>query len=116
MLSGLLWFVLSLLVTNILGGYARRLVRREAPFYARSNIFIVGTGFGLIVAVLVHFLARTITDLSLAVIFLKFWGLLTTLYLGYAPDPIDWAKKSQQTAGFAAITYVLVTACFFIIG
>jgi hypothetical protein len=29
------------------------------------------------------------------------------LYLGYEPDPIDWAKKSQQVGIVGAAAYVL---------
>ena len=91
----------------LIGGYTRRFVRKNAAFYGVPNILIVGLAFGLVIALVVHFLVGNSS--VVAIVILLIWGLLSTLYLGYEPDPIDWAKKSQQVGIVAAAAYVLVS-------
>jgi hypothetical protein len=91
----------------LIGGYTRRFVRKNAAFYGVQNILIVGIVFGLVIALIVHFLIGK--NSVVALIVLLIWGLLSNLYLGYEPDPIDWAKKSQQVGIVGAAAYVLVS-------
>jgi hypothetical protein len=55
----------------------------------------------------VHFLVGKNSVAALVVLLI--WGLLSNLYLGYEPDPIDWAKKSQQVGIVGAAAYVLAS-------
>ena len=104
---------LSMSLLCFVGGYGRRIVRKNAPFYGKSNILIVGITFGVVVGVITHFLARWVSSSLVVLGVLSFWGLLTTLYLGYKPNPNDWANKADQTAMFATIGYVVVSGGLF---
>jgi hypothetical protein len=107
MLGGWLGLGLGVPALALIGGYARRFIRKNAPFYGVQNILVVGLAFGLGVALIVHFLVGK--NSVAALIVLLIWGLLSNLYLGYEPDPIDWAKKSQQVGIVGAAAYVLVS-------
>jgi hypothetical protein len=108
MLGGWLGLGLGMPALALIGGYTRRFVRKNAAFYGAPNILIVGLAFGLVIALVVHFLVGNSSSV-VAIVILLIWGLLSTLYLGYEPDPIDWAKKSQQVGIVAAAAYVLVS-------
>ena len=90
-------------------------MRKNAPFYAVSNILIVGLLYGAAIGIIVYFVGQAIWPSWAAVVFLSFWGLLSILYLGYSPDPIDWANKAQQTGIVGAISYAVVIAAFFLL-
>ena len=42
-------------------------------------------------------------------------GFASVGYIGYLPDPIDWAKKAEQTATFATASYLIVTVALFVV-
>ena len=107
MIGGWLGLALGVPALALIGGYSRRFVRKNAPFYAIPNILIVGLCLGFLIALVVHFFVGS--GSVVALIMLLIWGLLSTLYLGYEPDPIDWAKKSQQVGIVAAVSYGLAS-------
>jgi hypothetical protein len=102
-------FATSIYVFLFLSQRTRRLVRHNAPFYARSNILIVGSVFGVTGAVIAHFISRLISPSIFVLGALTLWGLLSVLYMGYNPDPIDWANKAGQTSYVAAAIYIVAS-------
>jgi hypothetical protein len=65
---------------------------------------------------MVHLFARFTMPLEgwTLPIIISVLGLESVGYMGYMPDPIDWAKKSKQTAVFAAVSYLAVTVALFV--
>src|SRR6266403_644942 len=95
---GWVGFILSTLFVGAVAHYSRRFVREHAPFYAASNILIVGATFGILFGVLVHFLgnyAMPLEGRTLLITF-SFIGFALTTYIGHRPDPIDWAKSPNK--------------------
>lgn len=113
MIGGWVGFALGVPTLAIIGGYSRRFVRENAAFYAIQSILIVGIGYGFVIAFVVHFFLGR--QSVIAAVLLLIWGLLSTLYLGYEPDSIDWAKKSQQVGIVAAVAYVLASSGFLLL-
>jgi len=113
MIGSWLGLALGVPALVIIGGCARSFVRHNAPFYSKLNILVVGIGYGFVLALVVHFLVGKESVIAAVLLFL--WGLLSALYLGYKPDPIDWAKKSQQVGIVAAGAYVLVSLGFLVL-
>ncbi len=107
MIGGWLGLAVGVPILALVCGASRRFVRKNAPFYATPNIVIVGLGFGLVLALIVHFLVGNGSVAALVILLI--WGFLSTLYLGYEPDPVDWANKSQQVSIVAAASYVLAS-------
>jgi hypothetical protein len=116
MLLNWLGFIVGLVAVNLVGGYTRRFVQRNAPFYGKSNILVVGIAFGVLLGGLVQVFCRPVNDSVFAIVVLTLWGLLAALYIGYRPDPIDWANKSRQVAGVAALAYLGMTVGLFLVG
>jgi hypothetical protein len=46
--------VISAAIILLIGGYARKIVRKNAPFYAKPNILIVGSAYGVMVEGVMH--------------------------------------------------------------
>jgi hypothetical protein len=107
--------ILSTLFVGAVAYYSRRFVREHAPFYAASNILIVGATFGIVFGVLAHFLGNygmPLEGRTLLITF-SFIGFALTIYIGHRPDPIDWAKKSKQTAMVGTVCYSIVAIAMF---
>jgi hypothetical protein len=106
--------VASALIMMSVAGFARRLVRTNAPFYATSNITIVGGVFGLAFAALVYLTMLMIGYSNWTFAFLALWGLASAKYIGYQPSEIDEFAKSDQTAVVASLVYIaLIVTAFF---
>jgi hypothetical protein len=114
---GWLGFVLSTMLLVFLSGRTRIFVRHHAPFYARWNILIVGTVIGVLFGVMVHLLGQFAMPIEGRTLLITFSaiGLVSIAYIGYMPDPIDWAKKSKQTATVAAISYLIVAVALIVV-
>jgi hypothetical protein len=98
-----------LLVGYILGSArARRLVRREALFYAGTNILIVGITFGILAGIGISVITWLFGTSWLVLIGLGIFGLMSTTYLGYQPDPLDEFGKAEQVAVVASVSYIVV--------
>jgi hypothetical protein len=95
--------------------FVRRFVRHNAPFYATSNILIVGAviGVGAICAVWVLLqasgLPKALDWIGLIL------GLAAVAAIAIRPDRIDWAKKSRPTAIVAAIVYAVSAGASFLV-
>jgi len=114
---GWLGFLLSTMLLIFMSGRTRTFVRHHAPFYARWNILIVGLTIGILFGVMVHLLGRFAMPVEGGTLLIPFStiGLISLAYIGYEPDPIDWAKKSKQTATVAAISYLIVAGALFVV-
>jgi hypothetical protein len=113
----LVGLVLSSLFVFVLIRRTRQFVRREAPFYATWNIIIVGGSIGIIFAVVAHILGRFTTTFegrTLMNVLTVTVGYMLA-YIGYRPDPIDWAKKSKQVATVAIIIFAIGSIVTFVI-
>jgi hypothetical protein len=112
---GWIGFALSTMLLVFVSGRVRRFVRHHAPFYARWNILVVGTIIGVLFGVAVHSLGRFAMPIEGRTLLITFSaiGFLSVAYIGYMPDPIDWAKKSRQTASVATVLYLVVTVALF---
>ena len=104
-------FAIGFIILTIIGAYSRRFVRKNAPSYEASNILIVGAVFGFVIGLVVLFVTQT--GPTIATVLLFIWGFLAAAYLGFEPDAIDRAKKTQQVGVVAATTYVLVVSVIY---
>jgi len=114
---GWLGFVLSTMLLVFVSGRVRGFIRHHAPFYARWNILTVGILLGVLFGVAVHLLGRFAMPIEGRTLLITFSGIgfLSVAYIGYMPDPIDWAKKSKQTATVAVISYLIVAVALFVV-
>jgi len=81
-------FIVALGAIFPYSGFMRRIVHRNAPFYAWSP--------------------------NICACVLLVVGFFATSYIGYQPDPIDQYQKAAQTAAVADICYVgLMLGLFF---
>jgi hypothetical protein len=71
--------------------------------------------FGLVIGLIVYLVGRASALSSWAVWFLRFWGFLSTAYIGFRPDDIDWAKKAQQTAVVAEGVYIVLMIILYVL-
>jgi hypothetical protein len=74
MVSNFVGVAVSMATLSLVGGYGRRIVRKNAPFYGRSNILIVGIAFGLWISVIAHFFARSVSNSIIVLGVVTFWG------------------------------------------
>ncbi|HVA17461.1 MAG TPA: hypothetical protein VMV59_07075 [Candidatus Dormibacteraeota bacterium] len=112
---GWIGFALSTVLLVFVSGRVRGFIRRHAPFYAQWNILVVGLIVGVLFGVAVHLLGRFAMPIEGRTLLITFsaTGQLAVAYIGYMPDPIDWAKKSRQTAIIAGVLYFVVTVALF---
>lgn len=104
-------FFLSIIFMGILARWAGKMVRDNAPFYAKKNILVVGSVFGSAFGIIVHVLGKVVTPLegrSLLIAFILI-GLMLIKSICYKPDPIDWAHKTRQTAVSIGIFYLITS-------
>jgi hypothetical protein len=73
MVGSLVGVAVSMSTLSLVGEYGRRVVRKNAPFYGKSNILIVGITFGLVVGVIAHFLSRTVSNSLIVLGVVTFW-------------------------------------------
>jgi len=114
---GWVGFALSTLLLVFVSRHVRGFVRHHAPFWARAGILIVGMTVGVLFGVAVHLLGRFAIEggWTLLITFSAI-GFVSVAYIGYMPDPIlDWAKKAEQTAVIATVSYLIVTVSLFAI-
>jgi hypothetical protein len=104
-----LWLIVGFVLVSFAGGYGRRFIVKNAPFYARANILVVGGFAGVFMAIIITGFISTFTNFTLSRIALRLWGLLSMLYLGHEPDAIDWARKAQQVSYIAVLAYGITT-------
>jgi hypothetical protein len=112
---GWIGFVLSTMLLMFVSVRVRAFVRHHAPFYARWNILVVGMIIGVVFGIAVHLLGRFAMPIEgrTLLITLSAIGLVSVAYVGYMPDPIDWAKKARQTATIATLSYLVVAVALF---
>ncbi|MGC9953436.1 MAG: hypothetical protein ABSD21_04055 [Rhizomicrobium sp.] len=115
MLIRVVAFVVCWVTIFAFGSLARRIVRKNAPFYAPTNILIVGSVYGTALALVVGLIPHFFIGSWWATVVLWVIGFLAANYIGYQFDKIDWAEKSGQTAMIAAATYIILTVGLFLL-
>jgi hypothetical protein len=92
----IVWLILGMFAVTAIGGPARRLVRREALFYAGLNISIVGMAFGVVFSIaaqaIVHFL---IPPSGAAAIIMYIWDSWAAGMSAFSP--IRWTSTARRS-------------------
>ena len=106
--------VLFALMASVAIFYVRKFVRKNAPFYARMNILVVGATIGLSFE-LAAFAYSKFTSLPVyAFALLSVVQLAALFFIGHPPDSVDWTKKSRQTSNVAIVCSALVSVLFYL--
>lgn len=78
-------------------------------------MIIVGALFAVIFGSLVHFLGNYAMPIEGRTFLITFTGIgfAFTRFVGYRPDPIDWAGKSKITGNIVSLVYVIISTILF---
>jgi hypothetical protein len=112
---GWIAFFVSANLVLVESNYLRRIVRRNAPFYATTNILIVGATHGVVLALLVHFTNSLflVSDVGRWVMYAL--GFLGSGYLGFSPDEIDYDHRTRKTASIASFSYLTAVGVLWVV-
>jgi len=97
----------------VLARKLRRFLVRAAPFYATTNIIVVGVGVGILLTVIVQ--------VTLATDEMLFWmihlfAIGSLLFVAFGRDALDWADKREQVMFVSICSYALLNTAIWLIG
>jgi len=107
MLGSWIGLLIGVPLISFLASKLRKIIGRNAAFYGRMNILVVGGVYGVALSVIVHFLTWTDSGWHIPFAILIVWGFLATQYIRFRENVMDEYNKAGQTAFVATIAYVL---------
>jgi hypothetical protein len=113
MLSNALAIALFVSIASVVCFYLRKFVRKNAPFYGRTNILIVGGTLGVSCQIATFLYWSTLSLSSIMFLVLAGIEIAVISAIAYRPDHIDWANKTKQTTFVAQIGSLATAAVLY---